>query len=400
MLNIAAGCPMSEKLVQQPYVSPCGHAIEARVYAEDPLRNFLPSTGPLVIYREPQTALRAGKWAAPRAGGDGVRVDAGVVEGSTVSMFYDPMISKLITYGNNRDEALARMGTALDEYVIQGVSHNVPFLREVVRNQAFANGKYSTSFIGQEYPDGFSGVVLTKKETVHLAAVAALIYVEQAAMASSISGQLDSLATGVNHKMVEECVAVLGGPKGKPYHIHIQGETAQGPGQHGAKGGEDVEDGERAGGGGAWVFVVMEGLEWDVHSLLLRAFMDGEERIVQFLGVNGEGYNMAFAGSHQHVIVRSLREHELSQHMLPPVVVDHSSTLRCPMPGQVVSLAVEEGDHVEEGQALAVVEAMKMQNILRAQQRGRVLRLRCAEGDTLRVDAVMMEFDFGGNGGK
>ncbi|CAM9957408.1 unnamed protein product [Phaeothamnion confervicola] len=167
MLNVAAGLPLSPELVDAPHVPFRGHAIETRIYAEDPLRNFLPSTGPLVTYREPTSATVDGN-APPALAATGsaagsaaaaepcapVRVDAGVDEGSTISMFYDPLISKLITYGETRESALFRMGLALDSYVIKGVGHNVPFLRDVCRNHNFAAGKYSTSFIPNEYPEG------------------------------------------------------------------------------------------------------------------------------------------------------------------------------------------------------------------------------------------------------
>ncbi|CAM9235249.1 unnamed protein product [Hapterophycus canaliculatus] len=156
MLNIAAGLPMSDHLVQQPHVPFSRHAIEARVYAEDPFRKFLPSTGPLVTYREPEVTAEGDGGAANggASGGGGVRVDSGVVEGSEVSMFYDPMISKLIAHGDTREVALERLGSALDEYVIEGLGHNVPFLRDVVRNKAFVEGNYSTSFIEKHYPEG------------------------------------------------------------------------------------------------------------------------------------------------------------------------------------------------------------------------------------------------------
>ncbi|CAM9998018.1 unnamed protein product, partial [Sphacelaria rigidula] len=145
-----------------PHVPFHGHAIEARVYAEDPFRKFLPSTGSLVTYRQPEPchfppnyAIGADAAAGEGEGeGGGVRVDAGVVEGSAVSIYYDPMISKLVTYGDTRMGALHRLGVALDEYVVKGVNHNIPFLRDVVRNSDFVEGNYSTSFIGKHYPDG------------------------------------------------------------------------------------------------------------------------------------------------------------------------------------------------------------------------------------------------------
>ncbi|CBJ25749.1 propionyl-CoA carboxylase, alpha subunit [Ectocarpus siliculosus] len=216
MLNIAAGRPMSDHLIKQPHVPFYRHAIEARVYAEDPFRKFLPSTGPLVTYREPRVTADGDGGDAEGGGGgaDGVRVDSGVVEGSEVSMFYDPMISKLIAYGETREVALGRLGSALDEYVIQGLGHNVPFLRDVVRNKDFADGEYSTSFIDKHYPEGFTGVVLSGDEEVKLAAVAAAVRWVCRDVEASVGPSPDVT------RPLEECMVTLGGYGGRVFKAY------------------------------------------------------------------------------------------------------------------------------------------------------------------------------------
>ncbi|CAM9105086.1 unnamed protein product [Pylaiella littoralis] len=397
MLNIAAGRPMSDHLINQPHVPFHRHAIEARVYAEDPFRKFLPSTGPLVTYREPKvTAIDDDGGSGSGGGGGGgggeggVRVDSGVVEGSEVSMFYDPMISKLIAHGGTREVALGRLGSALDEYVIQGLRHNVPFLRDVVRNRDFSEGKYSTSFIDKHYPDGFSGVVLSEGEEVQLAAVAAAVQWICRDVETSVGP-----SSGITRPL-EECIVTLGGFGGRVFEVAPSGalETADAAAAAAAAGGGaplaltvTPEQGDPVG-------LTVDDLAWSVGIPLIRVTVDGDRQVLQYLGASGEGYNLVMAGSHQHVIVRSRRQQELSSHMPPPAFVDHSRSLRCPMPGQVVSLSVKEGDRVEENQQLAVIEAMKMQNVLKAERSGVISSVLCKAGDTLLVDAVIMEFDF------
>eukprot|EP00903_Cladosiphon_okamuranus_P010822 g10223.t1 len=381
MINIAAGRPMSDHLIQQPHVPFHRHAIEARVYAEDPFRKFLPSTGPLVTYREPTGTAESGSGGSGRGSGGedgGVRVDSGVVEGSEVSMFYDPMISKLIAHGDTREVALGRLGSALDEYVIQGLGHNVPFLRDVSRNEDFAAGDYSTSFIDKHYPSGFSGVVLSEDEEAQLAAVAAAVQWIYKDAEASVGPRAEAT------RPLRECVVTLDGCGGNVFEVAPN---------EGMVIGAPLALTVRPEAGDS-ISITVDEVGWNVGLPLIRVTLDGTPKVLQYLGANGEGYNLVMAGSHQHVIVRSRREQELSAHMLPPAVVDHSRSLRCPMPGQVVSLSVSEGDRIEENQQLAVIEAMKMQNVLKAERSGVVSNILCKAGDTLRVDAVIMEFEF------
>ncbi|CAN0229620.1 unnamed protein product, partial [Ectocarpus sp. 8 AP-2014] len=287
MLNIAAGRPMSDHLIKQPHVPFHRHAIEARVYAEDPFRKFLPSTGPLVTYREPRVTSDGDGGDAERGGGgaDGVRVDSGVVEGSEVSMFYDPMISKLIAYGETREVALGRLGSALDEYVIQGLGHNVPFLRDVVRNKDFADGEYSTSFIDKHYPEGFTGVVLSDNEEVKLAAVAAAVRWVCQNVEASVGPSPDVTRHGhytTNDVPLEECMVTLGGYGGRVFKVTPDGEmgkplaltiTPQKGGK--AEGGDSVR-------------LTVDELAWNVGFPLIKVTVDGTPQVLQYLGASGE----------------------------------------------------------------------------------------------------------------
>jgi len=369
MINIAAGRPLGVPAGPQQFR---GWSLETRVYAEDPLRGFLPSTGPLVQYREPTV------YPHDDRGQMAVRVDTGVRPGSLVSMFYDPLISKVITYGDTRDQAIQRMNRALDEYVIEGLSHNICFARDVLRHPQFLLGDTTTKFVEEQYPDGFQGCTLTDLERHHLIAAAGVMHVRQAYLKQSIDGQLESHVPEDPTKMV----VVLGGPKGQAWEVvwHEEGHLTTKPE------GSDAEP--------VKVELDTETLEWEVEGPLFRAAMDGEERVVQYLGMrNFETLKMVYCGTPIDVIVRWPREHRLQAHMLPPAEADTSRLLLCPMPGVVVDLLAQEGDQVEAGQDLAVVEAMKMQNMLKAERRGRVSAVRVAVGEALPVDHVMMEFE-------
>lgn len=171
MFRVGAGEKLPQRFIDSPFVPFHGHALESRVYAEDPLRSFLPSIGPLNTYKEPPLHCNIDE------GGTSVRIDTGVFEGGVISMYYDPMIAKLCTYAKSRAESLALMEGALDQYVIQGLGNNLMFLRDIMRNASFRSGHYGTGFIGQEYPDGFTGVVLDESETHELIASAASMYI-------------------------------------------------------------------------------------------------------------------------------------------------------------------------------------------------------------------------------
>ncbi len=386
MLWVAAGEALPKRLTEQP-VPFHGWAMEARVYAEDPLRGFLPSTGHLITYREPTHLMRK---LVDGEDVPAVRVDTGVYEGSEISMFYDPMISKLVSYGKTRDEALKRLNEALDCYVIQGLSHNLCFLKELARHPDFAKGNTSTNFIPEFFPDGFHGVQLSVQEKDHAVASAALMHLMKADTMSTIEGQLKSHDGGVG--------------AAERFFVHLGG---QGKGKDG-KGKNEPEVFELAvdpaastetatvirltDAAGMSRTVTVKDIDWELGEPLFKAHMDGELRTLQCLSTQTLGYQLFFGGAYVSTKVYTPAEQALLKYMLPIEEVDNSKFLQCPMPGQLISLAVKEGDKVEVGQELAVVEAMKMQNILRSPKRTTIAKVRATVGSNLKVDQVILDF--------
>ncbi|MBC9032104.1 acetyl/propionyl/methylcrotonyl-CoA carboxylase subunit alpha [Sphingomonas sp. JC676] len=344
MIRVAAG----EKLpLTQDEVKINGWAIENRVYAEDPYRGFLPSTGRLVRYRPPSAE-------------DGVRVDDGVVEGSEISMFYDPMIAKLITHGATREEAIDRQIVALDSFRIDGIGHNIDFLSAIMQHPRFREGAITTGFIAEEYPEGFHGAPASAALKRKLAAVAATIDVERAERAAGISGQLaDPIAVS------EQRVVLIDGER---FEVNI-GETVSIDGQT----------------------VEIEG-EWGPDNLILTARIDGETLSV---GVARKGVAWKLTAHGASHLVEVLPPHiaQYRYHMIEKIPPDMSRFLLAPMPGLLTRLHVAPGDKVEAGQPLAVVEAMKMENILRAERAGTVKAANFGPGDSLAVDAAILEFE-------
>ena len=354
MIRVAAGEALP---FGQDEVKLNGWAIENRVYAEDPYRGFLPSTGRLVRYRIP---------AASR-GGEGItRIDDGVEEGGEVSMFYDPMIAKLVTWAPTREAAIDRQVEALDSFVIQGIGHNVDFLSALMQHPRFREGRLTTGFIAEEYPEGFQGAPADDLLVEDLAAIAAMLAMESEAHACSVSGQLGDPVTPA-----EERVVRLGG---RSFSIRFDGFE-----------------------GGLLAYLDEgEGREligrWEPGQRLFKGMIDGRSRIVQ-VARRGRQWRLTTRGA-SHV-VEALPAHvaELSRFMIEKVPPDLSRFLLCPMPGLLTALNVGEGDKVEAGQPLAVVEAMKMENILRAEKAGVVKSVSAAPGDSLAVDAVILEFE-------
>ncbi|MDY0885855.1 acetyl-CoA carboxylase biotin carboxylase subunit [Dongia soli] len=349
MIRVAAGEKLSLK---QSDVKLKGWAIESRVYAEDPLRNFLPSTGRLVRYREPST-------------GPVVRVDSGVYEGAEISMFYDPMIAKLVTYGEDRGAAISAMREALDSFYIRGLGHNVGFLSALMAHPRFQAGRLTTGFIAEEFPDGFHGVALNEDEMADLVAVAAIIH--QGFARRAVSGKphfrtRGSVANG--HWTIK-----IGKEKRQVSIV----ETASG---------HAVIDGKRS------CEIVST---WRLDENLFHGRIDGRAITVQ-VERDGIGYRMSYAGAALKVLVLLPRAAELAEHMLEKTPPDMSKYLLSPMPGLLVSLAVQPGQDVKAGQELAVVEAMKMENLLRAERDGKVANLHAKPGDSLAVDQIIMEF--------
>jgi propionyl-CoA carboxylase alpha chain len=348
MIRIAAG----EKLpLKQKDVKLEGWAIEARIYAEDPFRNFLPSIGRLVRYVPPQ--------------GPDIRVDTGVYEGAEISMFYDPMIAKLVTSGPSREAATERMREALDAFHIRGVSHNVPFLAALLAKKRFVEGRLSTNFIAEEFPGGFSGADLPAADLSQLVAVAAVAQLRRAARDGAISGQLP----GHGAKLGERWVVCL------PETRHEVSVTATD--------GAYLVEGEAARHEVA--------TDWQPGMALLRAVIDGRPTVWQ-VDRDGIGFRLFRGGA--STLVRVLPPVAAKLFALMPVKQppDLSRFLLSPMPGLLVRIAVAEGQEVKAGEELAVIEAMKMENVLRAERDARVGAVKASPGDSLAVDQVILEF--------
>ena len=350
MIRVAAGERLS---FGQADVKLEGHAIETRFYAEDPYRGFLPSIGRLTAYREP-------------AAGAGVRVDTGVVEGSEISMFYDPMIAKLITHAPTRLEAADLQIAALDRYYVRGISHNADFLSALMQHPRFRAGeKVTTAFIAEEYPEGFSGTDTEGAPGAALLALAAVVGHAAANRAAHVDGRLnggDAAADWVVELDGEQHPVKLAAI-GADFRVTVDGTTIA------------VETGGRIPPFG-----------------VVEAKADGKPIAIQVDRV-GSGFRLAHHGRQHRMRLLTPRAAELARHMLPKVAPDLSRFLLCPMPGLVVSVAVAEGDKVEAGQQLAVVEAMKMENILRAEKSATVAKLHAKPGDSLAVDAIILEFE-------
>jgi propionyl-CoA carboxylase alpha chain len=345
MIRVAAG----EKLpITQEQVKLEGWSIENRVYAEDPYRGFLPSTGRLVRYRPPATS-------------DTVRVDDGVVEGGEISMFYDPMIAKLVTYGPTRLEAIDKQIGALDSFEIDGIGHNIDFLSAIMQHQRFRDGRLTTGFIAEEYPEGFAGAPAGEGLTARLSAVAGLIASIDADRAGRIDGQLNGKIP-----TPAEWVVKLDGAE---HRVSIGADTV-------------TVDGT----------TVVIDAPWQPGQKLIEAMVDGEPLAVR-VEKRRAGWRFTTRGASHDVSVLSPRVAELSHHMIEKIPPDLSKYLLCPMPGLITAINVSAGDKVEAGQPLAVVEAMKMENILRAEKAGTVAKVTAAAGECLAVDAVILEFE-------
>jgi len=343
-----------EKLpVEQSDVPINGWAIESRVYAEDPSRNFLPSTGRLVYYRPPPE-------------NQNVRVDTGVYEGGEISMFYDPMIAKLITYGADREEARARMCTALDQFVIRGVSSNLGFLAALMRHKRFIDGNMTTNMIGEEYPDGFDPSQGQLDDPTVIITIAASMLRGYRDRAARIDGQLP----GHERQVPKDWVAVIDGQQFPVTIVPVEG-------------GCDVTiDGK--------VNVVRT--NWQFGQQLFGGTINGKDVFAQVERI-AQTYRVQHAGCRSDVSIHTPRAAELLQYMPVKVAADMSRFLLSPMPGLLVSLSVEVGDTVSAGEQLAVVEAMKMENTLHAERDGVVAKIHFEVGTSLAVDDKILELE-------
>ncbi len=354
MIRIAWG----ERLrLNQKDVKIKGHSIETRIYAEDPERRFLPSTGRITEYKEPKHT-------------DKVRVDSGVYAGDEISIFYDAMIAKLITYAPTRADAIKFMQRALGEYVISGISHNISFLEALMSHPRFAEGNLSTNFIEEEYPDGFSGAELDEERTKALLSVGLYIFLEDAKRAREISGQLPDRKRQLSTRWV---VSV----GDQSYSVSVQNR----------KDGYDIRYEEH-------FFSIYS--NWVLGSRLFQGVMDGRHINVKIEHTPG-GYMLTHAGVTVKVTVRTPRVAELARYMPE---VDNSlgaMTLSAPISGRVVEIKVKEGQAVSAGSPLMTLEAMKMENVFYAENNVVIDKILIAEGDSVQVNETIFEFALAGN---
>ncbi len=350
MIRIAAGEPLP---MTQDDVKLKGWAIETRVYAEDPFRGFLPSIGRLVHYQPPPESAT-------------VRVDTGIEEGSEVSMFYDPMIAKLVTRGENRDAAIAHMADALDEYYIRGVSHNISFLNALILHPRFKEGRLTTNFIAEEYPDGFHADDVPHVDPMIPVAIAAVVHKRHVERTADLTGQIRRF----ERRLRDDWVVVANKAR---YPVVVRA----------------VDHGYEVVHNDA-VYRVLT--DWRFGENLVRAEINGRAVSVQ-LDNHRAGYRLFHHGAVLEVLVLSPQEAELTGHMLEKKPPDLSKFVLSPMPGLLVRLLVEDGDEVKAGEEVAVVEAMKMENSLRATDDGVVAKVLASEGDSLAVDQPIIEFE-------
>jgi len=358
MLRVASG----EKLpLSQADIGIEGWAIESRLYAEDPYRNFLPSTGRLTRYRPPVEEHTADF---------AVRNDTGVFEGSEISTFYDPMIAKLCTWAPTRLEAIDAMATALDSFEVEGVGNNLPFLSTVMEQDRFREGRLTTGYVAEEFPEGFSGAVLPRGRIFEVAAAAAMMQLVQ----DDRKGAVTRSPMGASTEVYGEWVVVVDDQQ-IPLKLHRL----------------DPE--------GSWELnlfdqmAVVARFDWAPGGTIARIHWSGGQGSVLKVNAMTGGFRIRYGGA--DLKVKVLAPHIAALLPLMPVKVppDMSKFLLCPMPGQVVRIDVSVGDIVEDGQTLAIVEAMKMENVLKAEKRARVSKVHVVPGAVLAVDQVILEFE-------
>ncbi len=355
MIRVANG----EKLtIKQKDIKLNGWAMESRLYAEDPYRNFLPSIGRLTRYRPPEEIAK--KKVV-------VRNDTGVYEGGEISMYYDPMIAKLCTWGPTRGEAIENMRVALDSFEVEGIGHNLPFCSAVMDHPKFVSGDITTAFIAEEYPDGFEGVTLERGALERVASAAAAMHRVAEIRRARISGTMDNHRRKVGSKWVVTM-------QGETFELKIKADKEGSTVKH--KGGPEHRVTS----------------SWTPGDSLAELMIDGAPLVLKVDKIT-QGFRLRTRGADLKVNIRTPRQADLAALMPEKLPPDTSKMLLCPMPGLIVKVDVEVGQEVQEGQALCTVEAMKMENILRAERKGKVSKINAGEGDNLAVDDVIMEFE-------
>ena len=355
MIRIAAG---EELPLQQKDVSLNGWAIETRIYAEDPYRGFLPSTGRLVKYQQPENQK-------------GVRIDSGVTEGSEISIFYDPMIAKLVTSGDSRKQAIDRMALALNSFKIRGVNHNIDFLSAVMTNSRFQQGVFNTGFIAEEFPTGFKGTQLSDETKLRMYSIAVAFEFTKLARNKTISGQVELPLRANFENTSYRDLSVF--DEGEWINFKLE-QTAEG---------FAVSNEKRT--------IKLDGT-FNLVTKLFEGFVDGVQMIVQ---VEQEGgiCQVKYNGCELKLKLVPSRLAQLVDLMPVKQAPDMSKYLLSPMPGLLVSIAVSEGQNIKAGQELAVVEAMKMENVMKAEQDGVVSKVHANIGESLTVDQILIEFE-------
>ena len=371
MIRVANGEPLT---IKQEDVQLNGWAIENRLYAEDPYRGFLPSIGRLTRYRPPAELsggplLDNGKWQGEAPAGEGIAVrnDTGVYEGGEISMYYDPMIAKLCTWAPTRDQAIEAMRNALDGFEVEGIGHNLPFLSAVMDHPIFIEGTMTTAFIEEQYPEGFTGVELPEADLRRIAASAAAMHRVAEIRRTRVSGRMDNHERRVGSDWVVSL-------QGRNFPVSIEAD------QLGSTVTFDGGDQMRIAS------------DWTPGDQLATLDADGAPLVLKVGKISG-GFRIRSRGADLKVHVRTARQAELAALMPEKVAPDTSKLLLCPMPGLIVKVDVAVGDEVHEGQALCTVEAMKMENILRAEKKGVIAKINASAGDSLAVDEVIMEFE-------
>jgi propionyl-CoA carboxylase alpha chain len=355
MIRIAAG----EKLgIAQGDVKFNGWAVESRVYAEDPYRNFLPSTGRLTRYRPPQEES---------AHGVTVRNDTGVYEGGEISIFYDPMIAKLVTHASTRGAAITAQSDALDRFVIDGIRHNVPFLSALMAHPRWQAGKLSTGFIAEEFRGGFHAQAPEGETGKVLAAVAAAIDHVLGERKRRISGQLDGQSV-----TRESQRALWLGDREVKLEVKRENGVINVRFERNRTSGSKLHS------------------DWKPGDVIWSGTIDGRPVAVQVRTIPN-GFALSYRGVESRAYVYTEREASYARLMPPKKISDTGKRVLCPMPGLVVSIAVKEGEEVKAGEPVAVIEAMKMENVLRAEIDGTVKKINAKPGDSLAVDAVILE---------
>eukprot|EP01129_Flabellula_baltica_P006132 TRINITY_DN2268_c0_g1_i1.p1 TRINITY_DN2268_c0_g1~~TRINITY_DN2268_c0_g1_i1.p1 ORF type:complete len:716 (-),score=190.26 TRINITY_DN2268_c0_g1_i1:103-2250(-) len=357
MIKIAEGRRLS---LNQSDIGVHGWAIESRIYAEDPYRGFLPAIGRLTRYAEPDLA--------------DTRCDSGILEGSDISIYYDPLISKLITYGNTRDLAIKQMKRALDSYVIRGLQSNIPFVRDIMENPTFVKGELSTNFIPEEYPDGFHGFALKEKNMIDLLAISASIDCLKQIVNFSVCMSEAEYSKEKHMPHIISKVVMLNGEK-FPVKVTIDIDRS--------------------------IFVcylegknrVVDLSQWELNSTIIKCTVDNQMHILQYVNATDLGHRLSFMGTEFDMDILSETESELLP-FVPEKESDISGTaLVSPMAGTLVSLSVQVGDKISIGQEMAVVEAMKMQNVLRSSRAGIVKSINCEAGKSVALDQVLVEYE-------